>query len=465
MKVLLAESDGDFASSLCETIRQAGFSVAHTPTGKEALEQSLAESIQIIVANRELPDMSGTELGQAFDEAEGGRRHLILFGGDGQESAPTEESHSVEWRLRAPIDTDDFIAKLRGIGRMVRVEREAQEKQVKVEQIQSTLELANKSLTIASRRFEELFRGLPVAAFTFGGDGKIHEWNRDAERLFGMQAFQVFDREVWDVMGEASTRLWNSETVSSVIAGRTITRQEWTYVDTYGREHFLVCNVIPLTGGTGKIVGAISANIDITDRVLAERQIEWQIQEIREQKAKLEEANRQLERLAQTDGLTGLTNRRHMFELLDEYCTQDGPLSAILLDVDFFKSFNDTFGHLAGDQVLRDVAEVASKAVGERGTVARYGGEEFAVLLPWCSQDEAMQIAERIRAAIESLPCEHRQVTASLGVATLSGGKKAPELLRQSDEALYRAKGTGKNRAAHFGSMMHEEPDGWSKAA
>lgn len=177
---------------------------------------------------------------------------------------------------------------------------------------------------------------------------------------------------------------------------------------------------------------------------------------LREQAAQLEKANVTLEALARLDGLTGLLNRRTFNERLEEEFRRAAryalPLSVIMIDVDHFKSFNDQFGHPAGDAVLK--ATAATLLVESRNTdfVARYGGEEFVVLLPNTELQEAALVAERIRRAIEETPSPKRRVTASLGVAALSQGfDGGSALVAAADQALYASKAGGRNRVTLAG--------------
>ena len=167
--------------------------------------------------------------------------------------------------------------------------------------------------------------------------------------------------------------------------------------------------------------------------------------------SQLEQANAKLKSMAITDGLTGLKNRRAFNERLTEEFQRavryERPLSILLMDVDHFKLFNDTFGHPAGDEVLRAVAESLRAMARTTDFVARYGGEEFVVLLPDTDIDGAMVLAERFRRAIAARPWDKRSITVSIGVATLSeDASGAAELLNQADEALYHSKRAGRNR-------------------
>ena len=171
----------------------------------------------------------------------------------------------------------------------------------------------------------------------------------------------------------------------------------------------------------------------------------------------LELANRELAKLSVTDPLTGLPNRRYFDEVLTSEIQrgqrQQSPLSLILVDVDHFKRINDTYGHLIGDECLRLVAATLRQVV-VRGTdlVARYGGEEFAVILPATPDEDARLVAERIRAAIEKTQFIHAgkriPIHASLGIAGRIPlqHENSARLIAAADEALYRAKETGRNR-------------------
>jgi diguanylate cyclase len=160
---------------------------------------------------------------------------------------------------------------------------------------------------------------------------------------------------------------------------------------------------------------------------------------------------------ARTDSLTGLPNRRALDDELGRriaaYRRQGTPLAVLLVDVDRFKSVNDTYGHHIGDQVLKVVADSLRQAVRDCDLLARYGGEEFAVLVAGGTPEEFMSAAERVRQFVEQRPvrCEgiELRTTISCGVAEASGGEEIASLLRRADEALYASKSGGRN-CAHW---------------
>jgi diguanylate cyclase len=165
------------------------------------------------------------------------------------------------------------------------------------------------------------------------------------------------------------------------------------------------------------------------------------------------DANRMLLLASQTDGLTGLPNHRSIHESLAdeiEWAQSKGdPVTLCLFDVDHFKSFNDTFGHLAGDDCLRLLAKIVRECLRGGDILGRYGGEEFAVIFRRTSLGEALFVAERIRSVIESTDFGHRKVTVSLGIASSDEvGESVNELIQAADEALYSSKRTGRNKTS-----------------
>ncbi len=164
--------------------------------------------------------------------------------------------------------------------------------------------------------------------------------------------------------------------------------------------------------------------------------------------------NIRLTELATVDALTGVKNRRWLESDLQSHIAaavrEDRPLSVVMLDVDCFKNYNDAFGHPAGDEVLRKLADILLGVVRRNDVVARYGGEEFAILLPMAGHDEAMEVSRRIRQSLAQANWPHRPVTASLGVATLGSDVTPESLIDKADQALYFSKRTGRNRVTHY---------------
>lgn len=196
-----------------------------------------------------------------------------------------------------------------------------------------------------------------------------------------------------------------------------------------GRTIYLEQTITPVKNANNQIIRYVSVGKDITERVIKEQE---------------------LERIASTDSLTGLLNRMSFDRRLDnEMARRDRyarPLSLIMLDIDYFKSINDTHGHHVGDDVLIEFAQLLSSNLREMDVVARWGGEEFMVLVPETTRDQAGQLAEKLRRLVSETPFSTVEtISASFGVVEI-GDATATETIKRVDNALYKAKRTGRNR-------------------
>lgn len=184
---------------------------------------------------------------------------------------------------------------------------------------------------------------------------------------------------------------------------------------------------------------------------------------LRESQRQLLETNIQLQRLTNVDGLTGLNNRRYFDEYLDiewrRAAREGDPLSLLMVDIDAFKLYNDTYGHLAGDETLKSVAKALQVGCERPADIAaRFGGEEFVVVLPGTSVVAAAALGEKLRMAVEKLGIPHSSsptavhVTVSIGAASIQPLQhtSALALIDAADKALYTAKHAGRNRVCHL---------------
>jgi|GEM_PF-334247 len=172
--------------------------------------------------------------------------------------------------------------------------------------------------------------------------------------------------------------------------------------------------------------------------------------------------NEQLEALASTDPLTGLRNRRFFQERLlasvESYRHKRRLFSLLIVDIDYFKSINDTYGHPAGDAVLVRLAQLLKSMAREDDVVARIGGEEFVVIAPNTDYDDIMRLAESCRARIEATPMDGHRITVSIGAATIGPEDTDAGLLHEADQALYLSKSGGRNRVTHAAALSDCPP-------
>ena len=162
---------------------------------------------------------------------------------------------------------------------------------------------------------------------------------------------------------------------------------------------------------------------------------------------------KRLQELAITDDLTKLYNSRHFYSQLENeihrYNRYQRPLSLLMIDVDFFKALNDTCGHLVGDRILNQIAQLIVSCLRHLDTAYRYGGEEFTVILPETPCDSAMRVAERINQVVHDEvadPASDKKISVSIGVTQFSSGETINEFIRRADQAMYMAKEAGRNR-------------------
>jgi diguanylate cyclase (GGDEF)-like protein/PAS domain S-box-containing protein len=299
--------------------------------------------------------------------------------------------------------------------------------------------------------------------------GKITISNLAAERILGVSGNQVEGiaslGDGWRMVRPDGSDLSNEDHPASI----TLRTGEAVHDFVIGVQRpndtlaWIEMDVTPLCGensqGPNSLVCTFS---DVTRRIEDEKIIQQQLIDLSDyslqmdvQQLELEEANRRLEALATSDGLTGLMNHRTFQDGLERelrLANRNGTqISLIFLDIDSFKSFNDEFGHQAGDEVLRGVALALKDAVRETDIVARYGGEEVVVILPNTDAEGAKLVSEKLRASLEETEWTYRKVTASFGVTTLTHGVQDRQILiEQADRALYHSKSTGRNRVTHY---------------
>lgn len=465
-KILVVEDDPVAAALIRKVLETQGLRTDFAKTGVEALQMHRKHAYRLVLSDWMMPEMTGIDLCRELRQHGGAYTYFVLCSSKGERADRVEAFDAgVDDFMVKPVDRDELHARLIVARRILAMEDNLQRQFGELERANEQVKAMNASLLLASKRFEELFNGLPVPCFTFDREGRIHEWNRAAQAKFQIRPQEALQRPVWQVLRDGDKPFWTRDVVDRVFTGAMPPSVDWSYKTQDGELRYFACSLFCLEDNEGGTLGAISANLDITERELAERRIHLQMQQINEFAVKLEEqkralvqANERLQHLAVTDGLTGLWNHRRFHEELErrisEHRVSGRPISLMLVDIDHFKSFNDSFGHQTGDDLLRQFARILKDQ--SRGTdfPARYGGEEFAMILNGAKQADAIETAERFRTAILEEPWNSRAVTASFGLVTLDSSVESPrELIERADQALYHAKTSGRNRVVHFSSM------------
>jgi len=290
-------------------------------------------------------------------------------------------------------------------------------------------------------------------------DGRITMFNHGAEQVSGYGRDGVIGRRYADVFLPPDDHARFCKLTGEVGDGtKCLTGQhESTIITKSGERRLIAWTYHASCDATGRPCHSVGFGRDVTEQ----RQLQASLEKA---KAKLEEANTALARMATTDYLTGLFNRRQadlLFEREIARCRRSGrPLAVILLDLDRFKSINDTYGHDVGDVCLKHVAERLADRFRTSDIVARYGGEEFLVVLPETGQEDALSLADAICRRIDEHEITHGDlklhVATSAGVAVLGPGTDVPshELVAQADQAMYHAKSLGGNRAVTWQEVL-----------
>lgn len=284
----------------------------------------------------------------------------------------------------------------------------------------------------ARNRAQQYFEVARVMMVVLAPDGRVRAINRRGCELLGMSRQEVIGTDWFERFLPAEIRGEMGEVFTGIMRGAGQLEdyaENEVLVGEGERRLFAFWNTV-LRDGEGAVEGVLSSGEDITEKRRHERQLRWQ---------------------AQRDDLLGIYNRRAFEEFLEREMSrvgrQAGRLSLVMFDIDHFKAVNDTYGHLLGDDILKELAEVAASRLRREDVLARWGGEEFIVLLPDTGSEGAHRVAEGLRQAVAEadFPGPGR-LAVSVGVAEMRPGEELKDLTRRVDEALYVAKAAGRDR-------------------
>jgi len=303
-----------------------------------------------------------------------------------------------------------------------------------------------------------------VGIFVVNRDREVVLWNQFMEIHSGRKTAEVTGKNLFDAFPELP-RKWLERKIESVFILKNFSFTSWEQRPylfqfahnrpvTGGIDHMRQdCTLMPVKDADGEVKYVCFTLFDVTDTSIYQM--------------KLQELTLQLKAASDRDGLTKLFNRRFIEETLDKEFSRarryGNTLSVIMTDIDFFKKVNDNHGHLAGDEVLRVVANRLKGCLRDCDLLGRYGGEEFMIVLPETDSAGAHILAERLRKAIEAEPVPVKEqalpVTISLGISEIRPDcKNYEQLIGEADQCLYQSKEAGRNRTTVFESALSAEP-------
>jgi diguanylate cyclase (GGDEF)-like protein/PAS domain S-box-containing protein len=328
------------------------------------------------------------------------------------------------------------------LGRQVSVRLEAMVQRKALAEVMAEKERATANLKASEELFRAFMNASPFLSYIKDAAGRLLFYNRSFAQRFGVSEY------AW--LGRTDEQLWSRKLTKSVrthdlevMAGGRMVETEEHIRNSDGTVSSLRSFKFPCHDSAGNVLLAGVA-VDVSEEVAHQIELERYHRE-------LEEANDQLRKLAVTDELTGLRNRRSFEErLVMEFSMarrRKRELSVLLIDVDNFKTINDRWGHAAGDEVLRRLGTILRTTVRLPDLPARYGGEEFVVLLPESGEESAMGLARRVMQRVAAEDWENEPLTISVGMAAMNESLESGfQLVELADEALYAAKRAGKNR-------------------
>ena len=297
----------------------------------------------------------------------------------------------------------------------------------------------------------DLLSSIEVGIVVMDKDFRIEVWNQFMENHADLRPSEVMGKSLFSMFPEIEESWLRSkaEPVFNLKTPVFIIWEQRPYLFQFGTNRPITSDAIymfqnvtmfPLSSPTGEVSKLCMLVYDVTDQALS--------------KLRVERLNDDLQQMSSVDGLTGLFNRRYWQERFDSHFKllrrRESISTALMLDIDHFKKINDTYGHQAGDEVIKTLARVIQKSIRETDLAGRYGGEEFAIILVDSNQSNAMKVADRIRRLAEAMAVEHEgqliKFTVSVGISEYRTGITSNMVwLEQADRALYLSKHSGRN--------------------
>ena len=478
-KIVVVDDEPDLEALIRQKfrrqIRKKQIEFIFANNGDDALERIKTDhDVDIVFSDINMPQMDGLTLLAELKQIRPMLKTVIVSAYGDFDNIRAAMNRGAFDFLTKPINLTDLEATIHKTLDSVQQDKLVQAREQSAQAAQAALlvnlqqevkerEQAEAALRESEQRLAHFLEALPMGVFVINAQGHPHYANQMAQTILGpgiagantpilniAQAYLSDTDDPYPAAQLPMIRALNGE--SATIDDIELHHQ--------GQVIPLEISATPILDQAGEVLYAVSVMQDITQRKEAEAE------RIRfaQAEALLQQNNQKLEQLANHDSLTQVANRRRF----DEYLAQEWrrltreqvPLALVMCDIDFFKVYNDCYGHQAGDACLQAVAVAIQKAVKRSADlVARYGGEEFVVILPHTNLEGARQVAEAIKANVLELKRRHQDspvspyVTLSIGVASMIPASQKPvsNLVTAADLALYKAKNSGRNCIASAG--------------
>ncbi|MCD6295007.1 MAG: diguanylate cyclase [Deltaproteobacteria bacterium] len=442
--ILIVDDEAVIREVLTDFLEENGDFCYVASNADEALGSLTENPITLVISDIKMLGMDGIELMKVAKQSFPDLDFMIMTGYAADYTYTNIINAGAADFMIKPFKLEELKAKMARIRRERRLLIDLKEGNAALELAMEKANLMSIKAETANLELDQIFDRSTSGIWVIDSQFEILRMNRTLSDLSGKGKGKVRGLKCYDVF---PISLCGSRDcpLTRIMNGDGFFECDMEKRDPEGPRISFLLTATSFFGLDGELMGIVSEFKDITSRRQAE--------------VALEKANRELRRLSVLDDLTQVANRRRFDETLNEewqrLCRNRAPLSLIFCDIDYFKLYNDTYGHQAGDDCLRAVADTISVNCQRPGDfVARYGGEEFIVILPNTEAEGAVHLAEDIREEIERLKIPHmrsqvsRYITLSLGVSSVfPSADIIPEsLVGVADKALYEAKNQGRNR-------------------
>jgi two-component system cell cycle response regulator len=455
-KVLIIEDQADECRILEQSAIAFGFTVEVCASSVEGWTAYEKEAPRLVIVEGHLPHEAGLTLCQRIRESARGAYCTILMVANRDQAMnqtralmagasycmdrPIRESAMAEWLAVAKRGMDDLLAMEQAVAKIDHYKLELEDVN---SQLEDSIARANQSAMDAEKAYIEvnqIFKTVAGGIALINKECEIMRNNETFLTMAGATPAEVKSKKCFDIFHSCLCDTPDCP-LTKIKNGAKRVESQIEKEGANGEKVYYSCVSTPFRGVVGELLGMVEHITDITLRVQSE--------------IALKESECRYKELSIVDELTGLFNKRHFNETLrhetDRARRYGHPLSMIIMDIDNFKHFNDTYGHAEGDRVLAVMGRIVTESIRTIDRGNRYGGEEFTVILPATTGEESITVAERIRltfAAHDFYPRGKERVnkTVSIGVTEFRADDTTESLIKRADKNLYQAKSAGKNR-------------------
>ncbi|QOP43078.1 diguanylate cyclase [Sulfurimonas sediminis] len=386
--------------------------------GEEGLSLYKKHHPDIVISDIRMPKMSGLEMVEAIKKINPSQLIMLITAHNDSEFLHKAINLGIDGYILKPVDLDAVNEKLETLIQRIQNERAAQQ-----------LKKSEEKLKLLSQAVEQMHEMVQITDV----DGKIIYVNPAATENTQYEESELIGKSNRILKSGEHSKKFYDNLWKTVLDGKTYQN---TLINKRkdGSLYYDEKIISPIKDKNGKVRYFVSTSRDITQRVALEKE---------------------LQKLATKDALTGLYNRYKMSTLIEDEIKRTKRygevFSLLMLDIDKFKHVNDTYGHDVGDYVLQELSRIVLQTIRKTDSFGRWGGEEFMLLAPHTNAEQAMELAQKIRKRVEEHSFEHvEKITVSIGVTEYINTEKETSLLKRVDQALYEAKANGRNQVVCF---------------